>query len=76
MAAKEQDQHAQLQALWEDLARQARGVHCPEHYVEPWRVHVIGSPPALKLDIAGCCPKIGQAINKMIAADPRIRASR
>ncbi|MGD8682986.1 MAG: hypothetical protein PVG27_03505 [Chloroflexota bacterium] len=70
------DKDEQLQRLWEDLARKARGVHCPEHYVEPWRVYVIGTPPRLKLDIAGCCPRIGQAINEMIAADPRIQASR
>lgn len=75
MAATD-DKDAQLQALWEDLARKARGVHCPEHYVEPWRVTVIGRPPALKLDIAGCCPRIGQAINQMIADDPGFRATR
>lgn len=76
MAAKDQDQEAQLEALWEDLARKARGVHCPEHFVEPWRVRVIGRSPRLKLDIAGCCPGIGRAINEMIAADPGFRASR
>jgi len=76
LAAQEQDQEAQLQALWERLAQKARGVHCPQHFVEPWRVHVIGRPPRLKLDIAGCCPKIGQAINEMIAADAGFRASR
>lgn len=75
MAAKD-EKDAQLQALWEDLARKARGVHCPAHYVEPWRVSVIGTPPNLKLDIAGCCPRIGQAINQMIAADPGFRATR
>lgn len=68
------EKDAQLQELWEGLARKARGVHCPEHYVEPWRVHVIGKPPKLKLDIAGCCPRIGRAINEMIAADPGFRA--
>lgn len=75
MAAKD-EADAQLEALWEGLARKARGVHCPEHFVEPWRVHVIGTPPRLKLDISGCCPKIGRAINEMIAADPDFRASR
>ncbi len=30
----------------------------------------------LKLDISGCCPKIGRAINEMIAADPGFRATR
>jgi hypothetical protein len=76
LAAKESEQDAQVRAVWEDLARQARGVHCPAHFVEPWRVHVIGTPPRLKLDIAGCCPRIGQAINEMIAADPDFRATR
>lgn len=75
MAATE-DKDAQLEALWEDLARQARSVHCPEHFVEPWRVHVIGTSPRLKLDISGCCPRIGQAINEMIAADAKWRATR
>jgi hypothetical protein len=75
VAAKE-DKDAQTRALWEDLARKARGVHCPAHFVGPWRVHVIGTPPHLKLDVAGCCPRIGRAINEMIAADPGYRASR
>lgn len=70
------DKDAQAQALWEDLARKARGVHCPQHFVEPWRVTVIGTAPRLRLDIAGCCPGIGRAINEMIAADPGFRASR
>ena len=73
MAATD-EKDAQLQALWESLAQQARGVHCPEHFVEPWRVYVIGTLPHLKLDLAGCCPKIGKAVNKMIASDPRFRA--
>ena len=75
MAAQD-DKDAQAQALWDDLARKARRVHCPEHYVEPWRVRVIGDAPAFKLDIAGCCPRIGRAINEMIANDPGFRASR
>jgi hypothetical protein len=70
------EKDAQAQALWEDLAAKARTVHCPEHFVEPWRVYVIGTAPRLKLDISGCCPKIGSAINEMIAADPGFRASR
>lgn len=73
MAATD-DRDAQLQALWEELARKARAVHCPEHFVAPWRVRVIGTPPRLKLDIAGCCPRIGVAVNEMIAADPGFRA--
>ena len=72
--AETDDKEAQLRALWDDLARQARGVHCPEHFVEPWRVYVIGTPPDLKLDISGCCPKIGRAINEMIRDDPGFRA--
>lgn len=75
MAAKD-EKDAQLEALWEELARKARGVHCPQHFVEPWRVSVIGTPPALKLAIAGCCSRIGQAINEMIAEDPDFRATR
>ena len=75
MAAKD-EKDAQLEALWEDLARKARAVHCPDHFVEPWRVHVIGTPPNLKLDISGCCPGIGRAINEMIAQDPGFRATR
>ena len=74
--AEQDEKDAQLEALWEDLARKARSVHCLEHYVEPWRVYVIGSAPKLKLDIAGCCPRIGQAVNEMIAADPGFRATR
>lgn len=74
--AETDDREALLEALWEELARKARAVHCPEHYVEPWRVRVIGTAPNLKLDIAGCCPKIGRAINEMIANDPGYRASR
>jgi hypothetical protein len=76
LAANDEDRDAQLEALWEDLARKARGVHCPEHFVEPWRVRVIGRPPRLKLDLSGCCAKIGRAVNEMIAADPDFRASR
>ena len=72
MAAKD-EKDAQLQALWEDLARKARAVHCPEHYAAPWKVGVIGTPPKLKLSISGCCPKIGKAINEMIAADADFR---
>jgi len=74
---QEQRAMAAAQALWEDLARQARSVHCPEHFAEPWRVRVIGSSPGrLKLDISGCCPKIGAAINDMIRSDPRISGPR
>ena len=72
----DQDQNAELRALWEDLAVKARIVHCPQHYAEPWRVRVIGTPPRLKLDISGCCPKIGAAINDMIRNDPRISGPR
>jgi hypothetical protein len=74
--ATNDDTDTALRDLWEDLARQARGVHCPEHYVEPWRVRVIGSAPRFKLDLAGCCPGIGRAIDEMIANDPRIRGPR
>jgi hypothetical protein len=73
----DQQEMALAQELWEDLARRARLVHCPEHFAEPWRVSVMGSSPRrLKLDISGCCPKIGAAINDMIRSDPRISGPR
>lgn len=60
-------------AVWDDLAVKARGLHCPEHVVQPWRVAVIGDTrDALRLQIYGCCDKLGQAVTEMIRADPRI----
>lgn len=64
-------------ALWDDLARKARGVHCPEHLAGPWRVVVLGETrEAMRLQIYGCCDRLGRAINEMIAADPRISGPR
>ena len=64
---------AAARALWEDLAVRARGVHCPEHIVGPWRVVVIGDTrDTLRLYTYGCCPKLGQVISELISTDPRI----
>jgi hypothetical protein len=73
----EQDRVAETQrarqALWDDLASKARGLHCPEHFVGPWRVHVTGeSRGTMRLQVSGCCPKIGDAVNAMLRADPRV----
>lgn len=68
---------ANARALWEDLARRARGVHCPEHYVEPWRVTVIGErAETYRLYISGCCSRLGQAVDQMVRTDPRIAGPR
>ena len=70
---QEQNQAAAARALWDELARRARGVHCPEHYVEPWRVTIIGDrPETYRLYVSGCCSKLGDAVNAMIRTDPRI----
>jgi hypothetical protein len=64
-------------ALWEDLAVKARGLHCPEHHVGPWRIVVLGETrETMRLHIYGCCDRLGRAINEMIAADPRIAGPR
>jgi len=64
---------AAAQALWEDLAVRARGLHCPEHFVAPWRVVVIGDTrDKLRLQIYGCCDKLGLVVTEMVKADPRI----
>lgn len=74
------DKHEQLEearlaaarALWEDLAVRARGLHCPEHFVQPWRVVVIGdTSERLRLNIYGCCPKLQVVVTDMIRSDPR-----
>lgn len=68
---------AAARALWEELARRARGLHCPEHYVEPWRVTVVGqAPDSYRLSVSGCCSRIGDAVNAMIRSDPRIAGPR
>ena len=61
------------QALWEDLASKARGLNCPEHYVGPWRVVVTGETrETMRLQVYGCCERIGQAVTAMLRADPRL----
>ena len=60
-------------AVWADIAVRARTVHCPEHYVGPGRIAVVGSTPAkLHLNVSGCCPKIGEAVTAVVRADPRV----
>lgn len=59
--------------IWNELAARARGLHCPEHFVEPWRVVVIGDQPEkLRLQIYGCCPRLQDVVGEMIRSDPRI----
>jgi hypothetical protein len=68
-----QQEMAAARALWEDLARRARRLHCPEHYAEPWRVQVIGdTPDDFRLYTSGCCDKLGVVVNALIRSDPRI----
>jgi hypothetical protein len=65
------------QALWEDLAAKARGLHCPEHFVGPWRVYVTGeTATSMRLQVSGCCPKLGEAVNAMLRSDPRVSTPR
>jgi hypothetical protein len=60
-------------AVWDELAARARGLHCPQHFVEPWRVVVIGdSPQRYRLQIYGCCPRLQVVVTQMLKADPRI----
>jgi hypothetical protein len=60
-------------ATWEDLAARARGVHCPDHVASPWRVVVVGETrDKMRLQIYGCCERLGQAVTEMVRADPRI----
>ncbi len=75
LASSDQDQQQieAARAVWNDLAARARGLHCPTHFVEPWRVVVIGDTPArLRLQIYGCCPRLQDVVNELIASDPRI----
>jgi hypothetical protein len=60
-------------ALWEDLASRARALSCPAHFVGPWRVVVIGETrESMRLQVYGCCERIGQAVTAMVRADPRV----
>jgi hypothetical protein len=64
-------------AVWDDIAARARALHCPTHFVEPWRVVVIGDTTArLGLQIYGCCPRLQEVVNELIDADPRVSGLR
>jgi len=68
---------AAARAVWEDLAARARLLHCPEHYVEPWRVVVIGdTPDKLRLHISGCCSGLQVVVTELIRSDPRVSGLR
>ena len=68
-----QDDLAAAKVVWEQLAARARGLHCPDHFVEPWRVTVIGDSPAkLRLYVSGCCPKLQGVVSELIRSDPRV----
>jgi hypothetical protein len=68
---------AEAKVIWEQLAARARGLHCPVHYVEPWRVTVIGDTPAkLRLYVSGCCPGLQTAVTELIRSEPRVSGPR
>jgi len=68
-----QGDKAAARALWEDLAARARALHCPEHFVSPWRVVVIGDArETMRLQLYGCCARLQDVVGDMIRADPRI----
>lgn len=75
MASSDQE-HRDIEsarAIWDDLAARARSLHCPAHFVEPWRVVVIGESPArMRLQIYGCCSRLQEVVNELIASDPRV----
>ena len=49
------------------------GSTCPVHYVGPWRVVVIGETrESMRLQVYGCCERIGAAVTAMVRADPRV----
>ena len=74
---RKQRDAAAARAMWEDLARQARVLHCPEHFAEPWRVAVLGETPQnYRLYISGCCEQLRTVVNQMINSDPRIAGPR
>jgi hypothetical protein len=69
----EQGELDAARAVWDELAARARSLHCPEHFVEPWRVVVIGDrPDRLRLQIYGCCARLQAVVNEMIGSDPRV----
>jgi hypothetical protein len=64
-------------AIWEDVAVRARLLHCPDHYVAPWRVVVTGETrETLDLQIYGCCAKLGVLVGQLVRADPRLSGPR
>jgi hypothetical protein len=64
-------------AIWEDVAVKARLLHCPDHYVSPWRVVVMGeTSETLDLQIYGCCAKLGVLAGQLVRADPRLSGPR
>lgn len=68
----EEDRLAAARAVWEDLAVRARRLHCPEHFVQPWKIVVIGdTSERLRLDIYGCCSRLQVVVTEMIRSDPR-----
>lgn len=68
---------AAARAHWDELAVRARILHCPQHYAQPWRVAVLGDRPEnLRLYISGCCGKLGEAVNEIIRAEPRVSGPR
>lgn len=69
----EDEAFASARVLWDELAVRARALHCPEHFMPPWRVVVIGdTPEKLRLQIYGCCERLQSVASRMIDADPRI----
>jgi len=70
---QQQQDLAAARAVWEELAIRARALHCPEHFVPPWKVIVIGDArDKLRLQIYGCCPKLQTVTTEMIRRDPRM----
>ena len=68
-----QQEMAAARAMWEELAARARALHCPEHFVPPWKVVVSGgSREKLRLQIYGCCARLQTLTTEMIRKDPRM----
>ena len=69
----EKERLAAARTRWEYLAARARGLHCPEHRMTPWRVVVVGDrAEKLNLQIYGCCGKLGDVVTDMIRTDPSV----
>jgi hypothetical protein len=68
-----QHEMAAAKEVWEQLAVRARALHCPEHFMPPWKVVVIGdSREKLRLQIYGCCPRLQTLVTEVIRKDPRM----